>query len=58
MKVIAINSFTDNEGEWHPYGQEFDEPDGPRLDGWLKDGTVRVDDRMSAQPQKASAKKK
>lgn len=45
VRVIAIDGFTDDQNVVHPYGQEFSEPEGARLDGWLKDGHVRIDTR-------------
>lgn len=59
MRVIALTSFTDpDSGEFHGYGHEFDQEEGAKLDGWIADGTVKVDDRASAPLPKASGKKK
>jgi hypothetical protein len=59
MRVIALTSFTDPDtGEVHGYGHEFDQEEGAKLDSWIADGTVRIDDRTAAPPPKASGKKK
>jgi hypothetical protein len=58
MRVIALKQFTDAEGEDHPYGHEFDMPEGAELDALRADGTVRIDDRSAVPPRPAKAKKK
>lgn len=50
VRVIALLGFTDEQGNWHPYGHEFDQPQGAQLDGWLKAGHVRVDQRVQPAP--------
>jgi hypothetical protein len=46
MRLIALTSFTDKEtGEFHPYGHEFAQEEGKKLDRWLSSGLVRIDDR-------------
>lgn len=59
MRVIAVESFTDDTvtpPEFHPYGHEFEQKPGAKLDGWLRDGVVREDDRLakSRAPQPGS----
>lgn len=46
MRVIAVESFTDEKGEWHQYGHEFVMADTPERARLLKKGTIREDDRM------------
>jgi len=47
MRVIALNSFIDEEtGERHPYGHEFNQAEGAKLNGWLATKKVRKDDRV------------
>jgi hypothetical protein len=47
MRVIAVDSFTDESGEFHPYGHEFVMADSPERDRLLKAGTIREDDRRA-----------
>lgn len=47
MRVIAVDSFTDDSGEFHPYGHEFSMADSPERERLLKAGTIREDDRRA-----------
>jgi hypothetical protein len=44
--VTAGQGFTDNAGEFHPWGQELKIAEGPELEQLLADEKVRIDDRM------------
>lgn len=58
MQVIAQTEFVDESVTppmHHPWGHEFDAPEGAQLDAWLKDGLVRVDDRKPAQMRTPTA---
>lgn len=43
LRVIAVESFTDQAGELHPYGQEFTMADTPERAALLTAGTIRED---------------
>jgi hypothetical protein len=51
MRVIAVESFTDDAGDFHPYGQEFTMADTPERAELLQAGTIREDDRFRRAPE-------
>lgn len=48
MRVIAVESFTDKSGEFHPYGHEFEMAEGKEFSDLEAKGIVRKDDRNKA----------
>lgn len=45
MRVIAVDSFTDDSGTFHPYGHEFTMADSAERARLLQAGIIRTDDR-------------
>jgi hypothetical protein len=46
MKVIALESFTEDNGTFHPYGHEFEMDDTAERAEYMELGLIREDDRL------------
>jgi hypothetical protein len=47
LAVIALVHFTDKNGDFHPYGHEFEMADTPERAELIERGVIREDDRRS-----------
>lgn len=45
MRVIAVQSFADAKGRFHPYGHEFEMEEGSELSSLVAKKILREDDR-------------